>query len=760
MRYNWLPWKYILRRVAKSGGFVDPVALLAQFNKFAQPSEVAAPAELLRAGIVFHARGLINARTIQGNLDWVWPFWVRRQFDPLDKAFVPRSFALTQVNLTNRNWTAVGLPDHAVYPIIDPRGLVTPCFDGWSLDAWIVTEAGEALLPPVSRASPRQIQLMDDGGLAVETVFTHRRMHLRSVVDVVPAGGTPVCRIRYTASAAPAGIFIVALRPFNPEGVSFVYRVVLDPDRSQWTVNEAGSVVFDPPVDRHVVSEYRQGDVYTGLRRRKEKMHQSCDIGMASAAAIYRLRADEKLRVSLEVALDRDLKASAGPERRTTTSWSEALRGTTRLHIPDHRMKAIYQAAARTLVLLSPLDIYPGPFYYKRFWFRDAVFILHGLLRIGLHQRAERAIDHFLTRQTRAGYFESQKGEWDSNGQVLWVFHLFSQMTGRGIPTSWREAADSAARWILRKRLPANRREIQAGLLPAGFSAEHLGNNDFYYWDDFWGIAGLKAAAALCESDGDGRLGELFATGAEHFALCVERSLLRSRHLRGGTPAIPASPYRRMDAGAVGSIIAGYPLALWPPREPRLLNTLDFLLGECFIDHAFFQDMIHSGFNIYLTLHCAQCLLRAGDARYMPLVEKVADLATSTGHWPEAVHPQTLGGCMGDGQHAWAAAEWIVMIHNMFAAEEGDALILLRGVPRKWLQSSAPLRIGPIHTRFGPLEIAVEFTANTVEVIWTARWHVPPAAISIRLPGTSPVECADPGARSACISLSRHRRGG
>jgi len=32
---------------------------------------VAEPIELLRAGVVFHARGLINARVIQHNLDWV-----------------------------------------------------------------------------------------------------------------------------------------------------------------------------------------------------------------------------------------------------------------------------------------------------------------------------------------------------------------------------------------------------------------------------------------------------------------------------------------------------------------------------------------------------------------------------------------------------------------------------------------------------------------------------------------------------------------
>lgn len=210
-----------------------------------------------------------------------------------------------------------------------------------------------------------------------------------------------------------------------------------------------------------------------------------------------------------------------------------------------------------------------------------------------------------------------------------------------------------------------------------------------------------------------------------------------------------------MDAVAVGSIIVGYPLQLWPPKEPRLLNTLSFLLENCFIDHAYFQDMTHSGFNIYLTLHCAQCLLRADDPRYRPLVEKAADLATSTGHWPEAVHPQTLGGCMGDGQHAWAAAEWIMMIHNMFAAEEGPNLILLRGIPGKWIESAELLEIGPIHTRFGTVEISVDTSKEPMEVVWQAQWRTPPAEIFIFLPGAAPVRWEEPGSSSGRLSLPR-----
>jgi hypothetical protein len=143
-------------------GFLDPIALLARLHSFAQPSEVGEPIELLRAGVVFHARGLINSRVIQHNLDWVWPYWIERQFDPRDVSFIPRAFSITHINLTHRNWTAIGYPDCPELPIVDPRGLLTPLLDGWSLDGWLLAEDGRCLLP--SRAADcRQRQDMDSG---------------------------------------------------------------------------------------------------------------------------------------------------------------------------------------------------------------------------------------------------------------------------------------------------------------------------------------------------------------------------------------------------------------------------------------------------------------------------------------------------------------------------------------------------------------------------------------------------------------------
>ena len=93
--FRHLPWRKIIARMARSHGFVDPVNILSRLEKFAQPSEIAEPIELLRAGAEFHARGLMNTKAIQHNLDWIWPYWVHSQFNPKDKAFLPRAFSIT-----------------------------------------------------------------------------------------------------------------------------------------------------------------------------------------------------------------------------------------------------------------------------------------------------------------------------------------------------------------------------------------------------------------------------------------------------------------------------------------------------------------------------------------------------------------------------------------------------------------------------------------------------------------------------------------
>ncbi|MFW6239385.1 MAG: hypothetical protein ACOC98_02040 [Thermodesulfobacteriota bacterium] len=705
LKWQWLPWKFIVRRLARTHGFFDPVLFLSRFGKFAQPSEVAAPVELLRASLVFHARGLLNARTIQTNLDWVWPFWVRRQFDPADPAFVPRSYTITHVNLTHRNWTAAGLPDLFAYPIVDPRGLATPFFDGWSLDGWVLRSDETDLIPARLEAADQTL-VMEDDRLAVRTRLACGGAEVESEVDVVMEGNQPVCRVRFAASSPEPATFVLALRPCNPEGVSFVHDVEMSSDLNRWRVDEVDAIQLDPPAEGHRASRFEDGDVYRGFSRRPSRRSIHCPVGLATAAAEYALTPGEARTVTASVRLDRDPENSnLFPAARTDTDWSRTLEGVTRLQVPDDRIQYLWDAAVRATILHSPMEIYPGPFYYKRFWFRDAAFILHPMLALGMHDRAERLIGDFPRRQESDGYFRSQQGEWDSNGQVMWIMGRFAAFAGREIPPDWLTAVVRAGKWIQRKRTAKTAGVRHGGLLPAGFSAEHLGHNDFYYWDDFWSVAGLREGAGLLSAAGEGEASGIFRDWADDLMACIDRSLTAARDAAGEN-GIPASPYRRMDSGAIGSIVAGYPLRLLSADDPGLLATVNHLVDHHFIDHAFFQDMFHAGYNPYLTLHCAQVLLRAGDPRHFPIVSRIAELASPTGQWPEAIHPHTLGGCQGDGQHIWAAAEWLMMVRNLFVLERGEAgLDLLPGVPPAWLEGPFPLKFGPAHTPFGWLHL-------------------------------------------------------
>lgn len=740
--WKWFPWRFIVRHVARRHGFVDPIALLSRLHAFAQPSEVGEPIELLRAGVVFHARGLINSRVIQHNLDWVWPYWVERQFDPLDPSFVPRAFSITHVNLTQRNWTAVGYPDVPELPIVDPRGLLTPFLDGWSLDGWLLGEDGRCLLP--SRAqSARQCLTMQDG-LAILTETQEEGLTLESRAWVELESGLPVCKLHLKAHAERPAWLILALRPQNPEGVSFIHEVHLLPERKGWIIDRKRKVHFSAPAARHHVCAYREGDVFIHLKDLHDQDGGVCDVGMITAAALFPVAPGEGAEIIACVPL-------AAPASRTypAQAWEEARRPLCRLECPEPHYQFLYDAALSSLILHSPDDVYPGPYTYKRFWFRDAAFILHAMLCVGMTERAERALERFPKRQTGRGYFRSQEGEWDSNGEVLWILKRYYELTGHEPHPRWQDPVRRAAQWIMRKRLPEAPESPHAGLLPAGFSAEHLGPNDYYYWDDFWGVAGLRAAAWLA-GHWDGEQAQGFAHEADAFQAAIERSLARAA-ARLGRPAMPASPYRRLDAGAIGSLAMGYPLELCEADDPRLLDSVEFLLERCFVKGAFYQDMIHSGLNAYLTLAVAQVLLRAQDARYLELMDTVAALASPTGQWPEAIHPLTGGGCMGDGQHVWAAAEWVLMLRHCFLREEGDGLILCAGVPQRWLAQGQPIRFGPAPTAFGTLSLAILPSQDGPRIEWQAAWRREPARIEIRLPGHKPL-CVAPGAASAVLS--------
>jgi hypothetical protein len=726
MWLKWFPWQFIVKQVARSKGFIDPILLLSHFNRFAQPSEVWVPVELLRAGTVLHARGLINSQVIQHNLDWVWPYWVERQFDPEDKSFIPRAFSLTQINLTHRNWTAVGVPGYQELPVVDPRGLVMPFFDSWSIDSWVALPDGGHLIPSREKNVQQKVQWTDS--LSVITKSENDQIQWESEVKVILDNGIPVCRIYLKAKATTDGFLLIALRPYNPEGVSFIQKIELLKKAYGWFIDRKYLVFFDEKPEKNRFSHYRKGDVYHWIFSpvHDKQSEVQCEVGMATALAAYSIKAGEQRYTAISIPLEKGKKLqSIYPLTKTAHQvWQEAYEGCCQIHMPYRNFEYLYEAAIRTLLLHTPRESYAGPYTYKRFWFRDAAFTVKALLCTAKTKRAAGVIDTFFEKQKSDGYFLSQDGEWDSNGEALWAMQQYCLFSGQKTPNRWKDSVMRAAEWIINKRVKTEDKLIYNGLFPSGFSAEHLGPNDFYFWDDFWGVAGLNAAAFMARQWEEYQRAENFESESRDFmnaiVSCLEKVAGKMRK-----PVMPASPYRRPDSGAVGSLAAGYPLQLWNERNERLLLTADHLFKNCLINNGFYHDISHSGINPYLTLHIAQVLMRAGDIRFRTLTEAIAEMASPTGQWPEAIHPRLKSGCMGDGQHVWAASEWILMVRNSFLREERDrnTLVLCSGIYKEITDSADTIRFGPALSYFGSVSIQITRENGKLKVHWDGKWY-------------------------------------
>ncbi len=362
--------------------------------------------------------------------------------------------------------------------------------------------------------------------------------------------------------------------------------------------------------------------------------------------------------------------------------------------------------------------------------------MINALDKIGCFAQSLEKLITYPERQRKDGFFLSQNGEWDSNGQAIWSMMEHYRLTGdREFLKKVYPSIRKGIYWIERKRKKTKKKREAPhyGLLPPGLSAEHLGPNDYYYWDDFWSLAGIRDGIESARILGRTKDQAIFEGYYKDFWKDILNSL-KFVEQGIGRPILPASPYRRMDAGAIGSICALYPLRLLSSDDERIINTIEYLRKESFYKDGFFQHMIHSGVNPYLTAQIAQCYLFRRSSKAWPLIRYLMEIATSTYTWPEAVHPRTGGGCMGDGHHGWAMADWILLIRNLLLFEEEGALVLTPALPPEWFYNDGRIFVENAPTYFGIVGFEITWVGEEVRLHLHTRFRTSPTNIEWNLP--------------------------
>ncbi len=740
--------RFLLNQFVSRLRIKGALRFLYALEKVGHPSEIAFPMELLPSGVKMHLRGFMNFHSVQINLDWVWPYWIEKQFDPKSRSFIPRAMNLTHVNQTHRNWTAIGVLGGKVEPIVDPRGLLTPCFDGWSLDFWL--HRNNRLIAPSQLNTVKQS--LQEALPIVITTFTEEGLHVRMEARGQRINGqegvVEKVRIQNLLEEHVDAKAYFSIRPYNPEGMSLIRRLQYH-EEGAWEVNRALGLVFQQKPDRVSCSDQRVGDVSIRLQEMEVCEMLKCEAGMATALSEFTLSlAPGEIKEFSVLCPSKPVKLSKGlmnaflnidtvsQKTEHVETWNQLLSKGMTVSLPDPRIEECFKANNAFLHLFDDgEEITPGPLTYHRFWFRDAAFLINAMDKLGHSDAARKKLVTYPKRQQRDGFFISQNGEWDANGEAIWtLMEHYRLCRDKELLGFVYPSIRKGIKWIDKQRHKTKKKDgPEKGLLPAGLSAEHLGPNDYFYWDDFWSLAGIRDGIYASRVLGMDNDTEAFQKIYQDFWKDLKRSLeFVSRRL--GKKILPASPYRRMDAGAIGSISALYPLCLLNADDEWIVNTLDYLRGNSFFQDGFFQNMIHSGVNPYLTAQIAQCYIYRRSREAWPLIYYLLKIATPTFTWPEAVHPLTDGGCMGDGHHGWAAAEYLLLVRNLLFFEEEDRIVLTPILPQEWTWEGAVVQVERAPTYFGPMDFRIEFRKETITLDIQEQFWKKPSSFELNLP--------------------------
>jgi hypothetical protein len=456
-----------------------------------------------------------------------------------------------------------------------------------------------------------------------------------------------------------------------------------------------------------------------------------------------------------------DLRAAPAGTRQTATRdyWQGKLDGSglqaTLPPVVAHLFDLFRVCRATLLTLCDDGAIHPGPTIYNSFWIRDSSVEGIACALVGDADVAETQFGTHYTRPdifhreagtigpvARAGFFggehEQNDREWDSNGQALWAFGRFDRIKGHdygfgaGLFTPF---VVEGARWIHDNRSPF-------GLLPSGWSAEHLGGADHpHFWDDFWALAGLWEAGQLANRLGAPQAGEIWNTydALRNATADSIRWVLAEQHRRGEWQTyIPTGPadVGRLDSTIIGTVAYFHPCRLYVgtklgediDRAARL--TLETIWAQFTRQGGFRHDAAWRAYGPYLTLQLAHAFLLLGDVGRMDqcLLWAVGHAGYATLRTPGAVSawqvvqgawneqhcypvahefavPVTDWWYMGDIPHGWAAAEFMTLLRDILffeVDEDADAHVYLAaGLPPHWLAGNQTVSVRDAPTLFG-----------------------------------------------------------
>ncbi len=664
--------------------------------------------------------GLNNYTLFQKFSNFKWPAWINAITDSSRGAssFVPHM--LINSSMRDCLYFTNFLSDDGLY--VDPAGMMSPSYDRWSLETWIV-DGGNLHRPSMEWDRVRQER--DTKNSIIHSTFENDLFKLRhTIYGARGAADEAVVETECLLKDRKHASLLFVVRPYDQHHLGGIESIEFLKDTHCVNINGRKSLCFGSRPDFMLAGggeECRDIDPAneTGQAR------SASPYGMATLGLGYSLKKGDN-RFTFRIAIDSRASLGGGKydyervKEDFTTFAAMRIRNGGNLSLPDRQMQNWFYGSKISLLNFSLKSILKADGSMD---YRAAFYIIFGCNRMGYFPESLRYIDFCIKSFTADEKNMTFDGVIDTCSIINAIADYFIHVRDTGF-------LQGRFDFIKKKALALYNysRKLKK------FGSHGRNSLPFYYIAEDHPFDLILLSHALAQYSYLARCIGIFGDELKFKKESERIAAILTAVAFDGEKGLPGNEFMLYN------LFAGFPFRIESVTGENLRGLVG-RMRSCFDGMPLFVKSL--GVDVVSSLVAANNLIMIKEAGSYEIVKAVTGTKNRAFVLPEFMNPSTGRASWGNGASMTAAAVMFATIRNILFVDYPERLELFPQPRAEWFEPGNEIKIDDLPSRFGLISLRMVSTANEIQVHFDKLPKFVPPDIMINLPCRTKIKLED-----------------
>lgn len=632
---------------------------------------------------------------------WILPSWFIKQSDLLNLGYVFGKYQFA--NICFRNWTAFCNDKGQPVLLVDKEGTISFPKIGVSIEIWVYD--GKKFITPGRFNQTKQTAKPEF--FCVETKSSFKNGVFQSRLFPIVGLTHTWTRLELNLYAKGESVFndylvCLVVRPFDHNGLTAISQLEYKNKRIKVNYIELLQLETEPKIV--FCTHAGLGDVTDFLKYEGNKLEVTSMDGSCTGILGYSIRPADQTGIKIILKPD-CLKFHPHQVREFSPCfWESEQIWKNRYSLPYHMLTTNSQIDQIYRINLNYLVMFNGQ---TSDWVE--IYNILVLNRFAFYLQSRSCLLKVLKKVRWDGSLSTSRLPPEKLIYAIYDYYQFSSDINF-VKENW-QTLKRMGYWLIQNQ----------SLLRGNTYRESIENSG-------WICASLKVLSKLGEVNNDLESHQFFHQ--QYQGLWSRILELFSRRVKEYN--IKGNWKKRPVKETVGGLAISYPLCLYQKDERFIREWLDQTLEESTYKGGMISPMEFQGVDLELTARLGAVLLRE-KREYEGIFKFLIETISSTGNWPDRIHPVFSGGIGVTGHSPEVGCQFLLMLRNIMAMEEEEDLYLLPGIINSKLWTELNIELNNFPTTFGNISLKCKNIGKIVQIDFKAFFRKKPRRIRLIL---------------------------